>query len=102
MESPGEPALWAHGEGEIAQLIWERLPPLELVRARGVARVWRDGIDALSEETLALLVKVRREQLDALCAPHRAKVVIYESMNQFVVALPHAELNGLEQTVRRA
>eukprot|EP01050_Picozoa_sp_SAG11_P010523 SAG11_NODE_1057_length_6008_cov_3.405991_3_plen_672_part_00 len=52
MEATGElaeaaPSLWAHGEGEIAQLIWERLPPLELVRARGVARVWRDGIDAL-------------------------------------------------------
>ena len=41
------PSPWAHGEGEISQLIWERLPPLELVRARGVARVWRDGIDAL-------------------------------------------------------
>ena len=51
---------------------------------------------------LALLVKVEREQLEALCAPHRAEVVIYESMNQFVVALPHAELNGMEQTVRQA
>lgn len=66
------------------------------------ARALQRSSETAGQLRLALLVMVKRDDLPNLCTGCGARVVIYESINQFVAALPRARIAALDQRVRDA
>lgn len=90
--------------GEVAGYVVAGVMSLEdaMVTLHHYAEALFEASAAANDLRLGLLLKIKRDELEALCAPHDARVVIYESMNQFVVALPCDRLDGLEADARKA